>query len=151
MVQPIHPLINPDAQQFDFWLGEWNLTWGDNVKGKNSIRKILNGSVIEENFDGLPAIPLVGKSLSVFSAHYARWHQTWVDNQGSYLDFIGEWYADENRMILERDDYQGGRYVKQRMVWYNIEADSLDWNWERSEDGGITWSVQWQIHYERAK
>jgi hypothetical protein len=142
---------SPDANQFDFWVGEWNLTWGDRIHGKNSVRKILDGHVIEENFDGTPAIPLIGRSVSVFSAQYARWHQTWVDNQGSYLDFVGEWYEDDQRMILERDDYQGGRYVKQRMVFYEIKSDSLEWSWERSEDGGITWERQWQIHYERAK
>lgn len=147
----MNPCSGPEAGQFDFWLGEWDLTWGEDGRGCNAITRVLGGCVIEENFDGTPAIPLIGRSLSVFSPHYARWHQTWVDNQGSYLDFIGEWDEDDQRMVLERDDYQGGRPIKQRMVWYSITPMSLDWNWERSEDGGISWVVQWQIHYERRK
>lgn len=147
----MNPCAQPEAGQFDFWIGEWDLTWGEDGRGCNVIIRVLGGCVIEENFDGTPSIPLIGRSLSVFSAHYARWHQTWVDNQGSYLDFIGEWDEDEQRMVLERDDYPGGRPIKQRMVWYNINPVSLDWNWERSEDGGISWTVQWQIHYQRAK
>jgi hypothetical protein len=42
-----------------------------------------------------------------------------------------------------------GEACKQRMVWYNIEADQIDWNWERSNDGGTTWRVLWQIHYQK--
>jgi len=144
------PTAHPESHQFDFWVGEWDVSW-DGGKGHNSIRKILDDCVIEENFNGLPSIPLVGRSLSVFSPQYARWHQTWVDNQGSYLDFIGEWNEDTQKMILERDDMVGGKHIKQRMAWYNIAADTLDWNWERSEDGGISWNPQWIIHYSRMK
>ena len=31
----------------------------------------------------------------------------------------------------------------------NIARDALDWRWERSDDNGQTWQVQWQIHYHR--
>lgn len=37
----------------------------------------------------------------------------------------------------------------QRMIWYNIEENSLDWNWEKSNDNGMTWKTLWTIHYER--
>jgi hypothetical protein len=36
------------------------------------------------------------------------------------------------------------------MVWYNVNNDSFDWNWERSRDGE-EWNVLWQIRYERRK
>ena len=42
-----------------------------------------------------------------------------------------------------------GQTFLQRMVWYAITADSLEWNWERSNDDGDTWRVLWQIHYRR--
>jgi len=35
------------------------------------------------------------------------------------------------------------------MIFYDIEHDQLDWRWERSDDGGQTWQVKWQIHYRR--
>jgi len=37
------------------------------------------------------------------------------------------------------------------MVWYNITENEFDWNWERSDDGGVTWDVKWQIKYKRKK
>ena len=45
---------------------------------------------------------------------------------------------------------KNGQPILQRMLFYNIRADSLDWNWERSDDGGQTWKTLWKIHYERA-
>ena len=143
------PCSDPEIHQFDFWLGKWSLTWGENGKGTNTIRRILGGCVIEEQFDGTPSTPLVGMSVSTWSTHWTRWHQTWVDNQGSYLDFTGEWDDIDEKMILSRSDVVQGKPVQQRMVWYDITPDALEWNWERSEDGGMTWDVQWNIHYRR--
>jgi hypothetical protein len=149
MQMMVPPGDAPEAKQFDFWIGEWELVW-DGGHGKNVIRKILDGRVIEECFDGTPSIPLVGRSLTVHNAQYGRWDQTWVDNQGSYLMFMGEWDDVDQRMVLERDDLVGGQHIKQRMVWHNITPDALDWSWERSEDGGMSWQVEWAVHYQRA-
>ncbi len=57
-------------------------------------------------------------SVSVFSKEDSRWHQTWVDSSGSYLDFVGG-FAD-GKMILVRNGIVEGKPVKQRMVWYDI-------------------------------
>lgn len=138
------------AKQFDFWLGDWNLTWGENGRGRNVIDKILDGKVIQEQFTSLPdddAPPFVGRSLSVFNAQNDQWQQTWVDNQGGYLDFKGGMVS--NQMILSRQTTIEGQPVQQRMVWHNIQADALDWSWERSDDDGQNWKVLWAIHYER--
>ena len=137
-------------KQFDFWLGDWNLTWGENGRGRNVISKILDGKVIQEQFTSLPdddSTPLIGLSLSVFNGQTDQWQQTWVDNQGSYLDFKGGMVGD--KMILSRMTVIEGKPVQQRMVWDNIQTDVLDWSWERSDDGGQTWNVQWAIQYRR--
>jgi hypothetical protein len=34
--------INPE-NQFDFWLGEWEATWGEDSKGTNHVQRILDG------------------------------------------------------------------------------------------------------------
>ena len=150
------PCSSPEFSQFDFWVGEWNLTWGDSGKGSNMIKKIMGGCVIQENFDGTPSIPLKGMSVSTYSKQLKRWQQTWVDNSGGYLDFVGGFEND--RMILSRefvktDEPTPGNEQKimQRMVWYNISENQLDWNWEKSEDDGKTWKVMWKIHYKRKK
>jgi hypothetical protein len=143
------PCRETEARQFDFWTGEWDLQWGNGSKGKNVIRKTLDGCVIEENFDGAPAMPLRGMSVSTYSTQLRKWQQTWVDNQGGYLDFVGGF--DGAKMVLQRRATINGKEVQQRMVWYDITKDSLQWNWERSEDGGKSWVVLWNIRYSRKK
>lgn len=143
------PCGSPEAGQFDFWIGEWDLEWGDGHTGTNRIRKALDGCVIVEEFDGTPAIALRGMSVSSHNSRLGQWQQTWVDNQGGYLDFVGGIRG--SRMVLEREAVRDGEKIRQRMVWYDIEADSLKWNWERSKDNGESWEVLWKIHYRRAQ
>ena len=137
--------VQPE-NQFDFWLGEWNATWNDGGEGINRVLKILNGKVVQENFS---APDLIGLSVSCFDFERQLWCQTWVDNSGSYLDFTGSF--DGEKMVLERDAIVKGQACKQRMVWFEIEADKFEWNWERSDDEGKTWRVLWNIHYTRKK
>lgn len=142
----------PEVRQFDFWVGEWDLTWEAEqglAKGANQIRYILNGCVIEENFSD-PAGSFYGKSVSAYNMRQGRWQQTWVDNNGTYLDFIGGLEGEQMVLMRQATNPQGQR-VLQRMVWYNIAHQSLDWNWERSLDEGQTWDVLWKIHYQRRR
>jgi hypothetical protein len=146
-------------RQFDFWIGEWDLYSRSRVapnkdewqegRASNSVRAVLDGCVILENFDGHPAVPLRGMSVSTYNARLGKWQQTWVDSGGSYLDFTGEFK--DGRMELSREAQANGGKVRQRMVFYNITKDRFDWNWEASRDEGKTWVLLWKITYARKK
>jgi len=149
-----NPCIDRQQKQFDFWVGEWNLTWpgaksGEVAHGTNSIQRILDGCVVQENFLGGDSMHLRGTSVSTFDVSSNRWKQTWVDNEGGYLDFVGDF--SNGQMILQREAVRNGEKVLQRMVWKNISANELDWSWESSADGGKTWQVNWPIHYKRTR
>ena len=147
------PCAVAQQKQFDFWVGEWDLIWpgpygGASGHGANSIKRILDGCVVEENFSGQSSMPLRGTSVSIFDTRAGKWKQTWVDNEGGYLDFTGEF--SNGQMILQREATRpDGTRILQRMVWKNITANELDWSWEASTDGGKTWQVNWPIHYKR--
>ena len=64
-----------------------------------------------------------------------------------FLDFTGKF--EDGQMTLVRDAIVHGEACRQRMVWYDIQEDRFNWNWERSDDGGKTWRVLWQIRYTR--
>ena len=135
---------NQPENQFDFWLGEWDVTWGEDGKGTNRIERILDGKIIQENFN---TPEFQGVSVSSYDPERRLWCQTWVDSNGTYLDFTGKF--EDGKMILVRDGIVKGEACKQRMVWYDIQDNKLEWSWERSDDGGNTWRVLWQIHYTR--
>ncbi len=139
-------MASQPENEFDFWLGEWGVRWGEDGHGTNRIERILGDKIIQENF----ASPdLLGISVSSYDHEREVWCQTWVDNTGTYLDFTGKF---ENRkMILTRDAVVKGENCRQRMVWFNIKSDQFDWNWERSDDNSETWRVLWEIHYTRKK
>jgi len=118
--------------------------------GKNIITCELGACVIEENFSA-PELGFWGKSVSTYDATSRQWKQTWVDSSGGYLDFVGGLQPDGTMILAREFTDANDDLIKQRMVFYDIQEDSLEWNWERSTDGGKSWTVLWNIHYRRAK
>ena len=152
-VTPPNPCAAPEQKQLEFWVGEWDLTWpgekqGEIGRGTNRIQRVLDTCVVEENFSAESTGHLRGMSVSIFDTRAGKWKQTWVDNEGGYLDFVGEFK--DGQMILARDALRAdGTKAIQRMVFKNITHNEFDWSWELSTDGGKTWQVQWPIHYKR--
>ena len=141
------------ADLFDFWVGEWALSWrnadGTPGTGRNRITKILDGTVIQEEFETLSgeAPPMLkGRSLSVLSQ--GVWRQAWADNQGGFFALRGQVEGDK-RIFITEPLQRGGKTVVQRMVFHTITADSLVWDWESSSDGGASSQRQWRIDYVR--
>jgi hypothetical protein len=147
------PCTAAESHQFDFWAGDWDAAWpagggSPAGTGTNHVVHVLDGCVMEENFDGGTSMPLRGMSVSTFLPRIGKWKQTWVDNQGAYLDFVGEFK--DGQMILAREAVTPkGVKLQQRMVWKNIKPESFDWSWEQSTDEGKTWNVVWPIRYTR--
>ncbi len=134
-------------------MGDWSLTWPDSPgtpagNGTNKISRTLDNCVIQELFEADAPVSLHGMSLSTFDKATGKWKQTWVDNSGSYLDFVGDVHDDGAIFMRDAKD-KDGNPIKQRMVYKNFNKDEFDWSWERSEDGGATWKVMWPIHYIR--
>jgi hypothetical protein len=146
------PCSSSETRQFDFWIGDWNLTWNDTSHGTNHIERIFGNCTVQENFSD-PAANYLGKSWSVYNPNYKIWQQTWVDSQGGYIDLTGGMKSDS--MVLTtaaqtvpKSISPTGKIIN-RMVYYHITPQSFDWSWESSIDGGINWKNNWLIHYKR--
>ncbi len=144
-------------EYFDFWVGEWDVSWdegeGNIGSGTNTIEKILDGKVIQENFRILEgqSVGFKGISHSVYQPQFERWKQSWADNSGGYYDFVGKFDGDKRifqTIVFELED---GRKLTYRMIFYDIEENSLTWDWEVSYDAGENWNLMWRINYERKK
>jgi hypothetical protein len=155
---PKPPCDAAEYRQFDFWLGEWDLvvktatpdgTGWNEARGTQHIEARLGGCVIAEHFhaDG-PAQPWAGESVSSWQAGPRRWRQTWVDDQGGYLAFTGG--LDNGVMTLDGEPFaKDGKTIQMRMVFLDVTADALRWEWQRSTDGGATWVPRMIIEYTR--
>lgn len=156
MADPPPPCSSPEARQFDFWIGEWDLTWpaaqlggeeGVTGTGTNRIERLFGDCVIEENFatsDG----GFLGRSHSVFDQRTEVWCQTWVDNSGGYIALSGS-YDGDTMTLQTQPNISNGETRVNRMVFDDITADSLLWRWQSSTDDGSTWADLWNISYRR--
>jgi hypothetical protein len=146
------PCSAPETSQFDFWVGDWELTWSDTLHGTNHVEKLFGNCTVHENFKD-PKTNFLGQSWSVYNANYKQWQQTWVDNQGGYISLTGGIVGDS--LILTTAErtvpasISATGKMTNRMVYYNIKQDSFDWSWEASTNGGKTWKQNWLIHYKR--
>lgn len=146
------PLL--DSTAFNFWLGTWNATWDENgttCHGTSEITRIMNNTFIHESFSILDGANkgFKGESFSTLDNTDGKWKQTWIDTDGSYLDFTGG--IDGDTKLFERNIVNTkGIKTYQRMRFYNIKPDSFLWDWEKSEDG-IKWNLSWRISYTRDK
>jgi hypothetical protein len=150
------PCSTPEARQFDFWIGEWDLTWpaeqaggepGEIMTGINQITQLYGPCVVEENFSTSDG-SFRGHSVSVYDEKDARWRQTWVDSAGAYLSFSGG--SEDGDMVLSTEPVESEEGVLiNRMVFSDITPDSLFWRWRRTTNGGDTWIDRWTITYQR--
>ncbi len=92
-------MFSPEHQQFDFWVGEWDVQLGGQQVGTNSVQRILDGCVIFENWQSGQGN--TGKSFNFYDPNTSRWQQTYVDNTGSVLNFgSGSIRGDKREIVV---------------------------------------------------
>ena len=145
---PPKPCTGAECSQFDFWVGEWDLTYNDTIHATNRITKEMGGCLIHEHFDD-PAHSYKGESWSMYNPKTKLWQQTWVDDQGEYITLTGT--ISDNKMTLQTEPavQPDGTKKQSRMVFYKITPNSFVWDWESTTDDGKTWKNNWRIHYKR--
>jgi hypothetical protein len=137
---PIEACSLPQDRQFDFWLGEWNLTDltggpPGNPAGTNDITRDETGCLIEEDYRSGGQ----GRSVSLYSRIDGRWHQTYIDSMGNRLILIGS--------------FEGGRMLLNagatRSFWQPVDRNTVRFVQEQSRDGGQTWTAFFDSRYTR--
>jgi hypothetical protein len=146
---PVSPCPSKaEYRQFDFWLGEWDVTDHGEKIATSSIQSIVGGCIVFENYsqgDGY-----TGKSFNFYDAALGKWRQTWVDAFGNVSEFSGEFR--DGAMRYEGETHRAeGRKVLRKMILTKLDADHVRQYSERSLDDGKTWSVAYDYIYVRRK
>jgi len=144
-----HPCrFAPEYRQFDFWVGEWDVTEKGKPAGKSSIQLILDDCILFENWTGTSGYS--GKSFNLYNARIGKWQQKWVDSGGQLIEFEGG--IKDGAMILIGDSVDSaGKKVLTRMVFTNPDKDHVRQVWDQSADNGKTWTVLFDGLYTRKK
>lgn len=143
---PAMPCTDAAYRQFDFWIGEWEVTEDGSAAGTNSIRAVHGGCAVEENWRG--ASGLTGSSFNIYDQATGHWHQTWVDSQGTLLQLDGGMVGGAMVLSGERPARDGSAATTHRITWTPGDDGSLRQLWEVSRDGGQSWSVSFDGHYQ---
>jgi len=133
---------------FDFWVGRWEVkTLQGRPAGKNTIRKILGGAAVQEDWVGAGGGP--GRSLNMYDFRTRKWHQTWCDSSGTHLRLSGG-LIDGNMLLVGEQPGVNGGTVKHEIKWTPRKDGSVRQTWRATRDGK-TWRVLADLIYVRAK
>ena len=139
----------PEFHQFDFWLGEWDVTSQGQPVGHSRIDAILMNCAVSENWSGMQGGD--GKSYNSYDPRTKVWQQFWVSEQGNTLLLRGGMQGASMVMIGEHPNPQDGKPQQERITWTPNADGSVRQFWEQSNDGGKTWVAAFDGLYRRVK
>ena len=153
LIRKSYNAVNPckasvEFRQFDFWIGEWDVKTpqGQNA-GASSVQLILGQCIIFENWTGVGGTS--GKSFNVYDTNDKKWHQTWVEDKGTFTHYIGG--MQDSKMVIAADTVIGGKKTWAKMTFSNLPNGDVRQFGENSTDEGKTWVTAFDLIYSRKK
>lgn len=148
---PPPPCASDAHDDFDFWVGEWDVYAARDPKTKvadSKIERLYNGCAVRENW--MPLGRPGGGSLNSLRSD-GRWHQRWIGAGGETVDFVGGLDA-KGRMVMTGwwENFNGpGKHGFVRMS-YTLNPDgSVRQLGEVSEDHGATFTTGYDLTYRK--
>lgn len=124
---PGTPCDTPLHRQFDFWVGEWNVTNVNDVQiGTNIVTSELDGCLVQEHWTASGGSR--GLSLNTYDGETGQWHQTWVsqDPRGVF------------GRLRTAGGFEGGMMVLEGERDAALGFTFLDtWTWEENAEGQV--------------
>lgn len=132
---------HPEYRQFDFWIGEWQVTdrASGTPVGTSSVQLILNNCVIYENWTATNKTE--GKSFNKYNPLAKQWEQYWVDGSPGRMFFTG--HLEGNEMRLSSDT------PRRHLTFFNQPNGTVRQFSEISNDGGKTFTVEYDFLYKK--
>ena len=131
-------LHNPRYNEFDFWVGEWDVYNAQGQKvGENIIEKDLNGCRIVENWSS--GFGGFGKSINYYDPGSGKWKQNWVDAGGGVVWYEGEVIDGAMHFTGENASIDGVKKLS-KVILKPIDGGKVHHVIEHSTDDGKTWT-----------
>jgi len=122
------PCSSIEFDQFDFWLGEWEVYDTNGViVGESKISKQYNNCLLLEEWKSTAQNR--GTSYNYFNPQDNSWNQLWIDNQGGVLELKGVFEG--NQMLLESKPFKRqNSFVINQIRWVNQDNGTIAQIWE---------------------
>lgn len=121
-----------EHRQFDFWIGEWDVTVRGQPAGTSVITLQEKGCMIHEQWTS--AGGGTGQSMNFYDRNDGRWHQVWVASNGSVLRFSGALENGALAYATEGTRADGVR-ILHRLVFTPNADGTVRQHWTTSTDG----------------
>jgi hypothetical protein len=134
-------------RQFDFWVGNWNITQPDGSPGGvSNITKELGGCAVMESYQGGG-----GRSINLYDRARDRWTQTYIDGGGLLLRLAGRLEGGAMAMADEVRTTPSGLQLKSNITWTPRADGGVQQVWLFSTDGGATFGTNFDGTYQPAQ
>jgi hypothetical protein len=138
----------PAHRQFDFWLGNWEVTDepGEKFYGRNAISKRENGCLLLEEYTTDKGFR--GSSINYYNPVTGKWYQHWVDNGTSVIQTEGGMV--DGSMVMEGSIYYmgSGQAAAFRARWTPLTDGRVRQFFEQKDEAG-EWQTWFDGYYRR--
>ena len=154
---------SPEARQFDFWIGEWNVRnlspgatveseWVDDGMATNRVYSINNGCGIIEHWEGIrKGRHMYGFSVRAFDTEQQKWVLVlnWPQpNQAGFGVLTGVFRHGRGEFFAKFQNAEE-KPMLTRYSFADAAHDSFRWDAAISSDEGKTWETNWIMEFSR--
>ena len=144
---------DPHYRELDFWVGTWDVrprhAPPQSPAAENVITLEHGDCVVQEHWRSLGGG--TGSSFNIYDASRRMWYQTWVDAGGELHEYRGNPDAHGDMVLM--GDVPGGTgqpaRLTTRLTLFREAADRVRQLSESTQDGGLTWSTNYDFTYTR--
>jgi hypothetical protein len=138
------PCCTDKHMEFDFWLGNWEVTQNGQLAGTNTISKEQDNCVIEEKWISANQ-GFKGTSYNYYDHKTGQWNQIWIDNQGTNLHLKGNL---KNGKMEMSDRFLQSDTINV-ITWTPMQDGSVSQEWVQTTDRGKNWTTVFDGLYRR--
>ena len=135
-----------ERHQFDFWIGDWDVTTqGGTSVGTSVIQSVSGGCALLENWTSNRGGH--GKSLNTYNPTRHQWQQFWVGQDGGVGEYRSSEFDGKSLAFFMKDDADS--LSSHRLTFTEVDSATVRQHSEVSKDGGKTWTTEYDFYYHR--
>ena len=142
--------VSSDAQQLDYWLGNWTVgSPGSPNQGHSNVSLSLDKCLIVERW-GSDTTNHQGENYLAYTSEDKTWHGLFVDNRGRVHVFEGTVTPGSAEFHGPSRD-ANGKTVLNRVKVVRVTVDHVEQRWDKSSDNGVSWTTELRMEYSRKR
>ncbi len=147
VIEKLTPCNTEHYRDFDFWLGQWDVTSAGNPAptARSSITSVQGGCAVLEEYETQSGFS--GMSINFYDSNTEMWHQSWMGNGGGAVHLQGN--LEDGAMVLSDADLLVSKKTGNinRVTWSLLDDGRVRQHWEVSADQGETWTTSFDGYY----